>query len=262
MPAAMVLLSASPWPEAREGALNWTKDSVPVGSFDFLFNATLPSATDLKQVQVAVAVTYGDGQGGNVTVEGLPSSLGVLPVASPAPALPVGMILAVIAVVSGCVLVVHRTVGLPLAGRSSAEEIFLLHRSGLVLEHFPAHRYPHADSDIVGGMMAAIRMFVEDSLSPYSGRLREIRFGAGNIVFVNAENVTLAAVNARGKGARFAGRATRFLREFERINGDALKNFDGVAGGLEGVQALVRRFARGPAQGLRVGLQTGDVPRQ
>jgi len=161
------------------------------------------------------------------------------------------------------VLVVQRTVGLPSIGRSGADEIFLLHRSGLVLEHFSRQPFPRADSDIVGGMMAAMRMFVEDSLSPYSGHLREIRFGSGNIVFVNGENVTLAAVNARGKSARFANRAMRFLREFERTNGEALQNFDGVSGGLQGVHTLVHRFTRGPsAQGSRAELQPVDVPRQ
>ena len=249
MPSTMVLLSASPWPAATEGALNWTRGSLPVGSFDFLFNVTLPSVDGLNQVQVAAAVTYGDGQGGNVTVQGLPSSLGVVPVASPAPSLPIGMILAAVAVVGGSLFIVQRTVGLPSIGRSDAEEIFLLHRSGLVLEHLSHQPFPRADSDIVGGMMAAMRMFVEDSLSPYSGHLREIKFGSGNIVFVNGENVTLAAVNSRGKSARFANRAMRFLREFERKNGEALRNFDGVSGGLEGAHALVNRFARGPAEG-------------
>jgi len=266
MPVAMVLLSASPLPVSREGELRWTVDSMPVRSLVFLFNTSLPPADGLTQAQVAVAVTYGDGQGGEVRVEGLPSSLRVIPVAgeAPGPAVPVGLIVAVVAFIGGGLLVAQHTVGLPLLGRSGAEEIFLLHRSGLVLRHFSAHPSPGADSDIVGGMMAAVRMFVEDSMSPYAGHLREIRFGGGSIVFVNGENVSLAAVNARGGTARFADRAMRFLREFERMNGAALMNFDGVAGGLEGIDALFRRFARRPGviPGPRLERPTGDVPRQ
>jgi len=174
------------------------------------------------------------------------------------------VLVAVVAFVGGGLLVAQRTVGLPFVGRSGAEEIFLLHRSGLVLKHFSAHPSAEADSDIVGGMMAAVRMFVEDSMSPYAGHLREIRFGGGSIVFVNGENVTLAAVNAKGGTARFAERAMHFLREFERTNGAALTNFDGVDGGLEGVDALFRRFARRPGGGpeLPVGPPREDVPRQ
>ncbi len=266
MPVTMVLLSASPLPVSREGELRWTVDSMPVRSLVFLFNTSLPPADGLTQAQVAVAVTYGDGQGGEVRVEGLPSSLRVIPVAgaAPGPAVPVGLIVAVVAFIGGSLLVAQHTVGLPLLGRSGAEEVFLLHRSGLVLKHFSAHPSPDADSDIVGGMMAAVRMFVEDSMNPYAGRLREIRFGGGSIIFVNGENVSLAAVNARGGTARFGDRAMRFLREFERVNDAALTNFDGVNGGLDGVDALFRRFARRPGWTPDPPFRpaTGDVPRQ
>jgi len=49
--------------------------------------------------------------------------------------------------------------------------------------------------------MAAVRIFVEDSLRPSTGALREVRFRGGNVVFVNGKNVTLAAANPRGTGA-------------------------------------------------------------
>jgi len=87
-----------------------------------------------------------------------------------------------------------------------------LHRSGLVLKHVSVHAPPGRDTDIIGGMMAAVRIFVEDSLRPSTGALREVRFRGGNVVFVNGKNVTLAAVNPRGTGARFPDRATRVLR--------------------------------------------------
>lgn len=266
MPAAMVLVSASPWPSSSEGQLKWTLTSLPVSSFDFLFNTTLPVANGLTQVQVAVTVTYGDGHGKEVRIESLPSSLSVVPVvsASASPGLPIGLIAVVVAFVGGGLIVVQRTVGLPLLGRSGAEEIFLLHRSGLVLKHFSAHPSPEADSDIVGGMMAAVRMFVEDSVSPSAGPLREIRFGGGNIVFVNGNNVTLAAVNTKGNRVQFADRAKRFLRGFERMNGDALMNFDGVAGRLTGVDTVVQKFGRAPKTfaPLIGRAAAGDVPRQ
>jgi len=99
------------------------------------------------------------------------------------------------------------------------------------------------DSDILGGMLAAVRMFIEDSMNPSAGALQEIRFSGGSIVFVTGQNAALAALNARGNRARFANRAMGLLREFENLNGDALSNFDGLAGRLDGIDALFTRIA-------------------
>src|SRR5438876_2351969 len=126
---------------------------------------------------------------------------------------------------------------------SGADEIFLLHRSGVLLKHFSPDRDRVMDSDILGGMLAAVRMFIEDSMNPSAGALQEIRFSGGSIVFVTGQNAALAALNARGNRARFANRAMGLLREFENLNGDALSNFDGLAGRLDGVDALFTRIA-------------------
>lgn len=80
-------------------------------------------------------------------------------------------------------------------------------------------------------------------MSPTAGPLQEIRFRGGSITFVTGSNATLAAVNARGNRDRFAHRAKGFLREFEAANGEALANFDGIAGPLRGVESLLSRIA-------------------
>ena len=263
MPTMMRLVSASPWPTLSQGALNWTIGSIPVSSRQLLFNTTLSSSDGLTQVRVAVAVIYGDGQGNEVRVEGLPSSLAVVPVGAGSLEIPIGVIVVLTAILGGGLVVAQRTIGLPLLGRAGADEIYLLHRSGLVLKHYSIHPSLKSDSDIVGGMMAAVRMFVEDSVSSTAGPLREIRFGAGNIVFVNGRNVTLAGVNAKGNQAQFALRAKRFLRQFERVNGDALSNFDGMAGRLTGVDSVAQKFGRNPrAPAAAIPPLAGDVPRQ
>jgi len=88
MPTVMVLLSASPLPMAQDGGLRWTVESLPVCSLEILFNLTLPMALELDHVQVAVAATYGDGNGDDVRVEGLPLSLSVVPAAPPGSMVP------------------------------------------------------------------------------------------------------------------------------------------------------------------------------
>lgn len=240
MPDSIVLLSASRWPTYRHGQLSWLLDFVAVGSLDILFNATLPRATGVDQVQMAVVATYANGDG-EVRVEGAPASFSVLPLPStPLVSAPqIGIIAAILAFIA-------RSLFLQPMG-PIAEEIFLLHRSGLLLKHVSTNRTLGTDTDIVGGMIAAVRMFVEDSLNSEAGPLQEIRFGGGSITFLTGQNAALAAVNTKGSRARFAGPAIRWLREFETLNGDALSNFDGDAGQLLGVDALLRRVASGQA---------------
>lgn len=245
LPATMIVVSASPRPMWRDGQLTWIMDSVPVGSIGLLFNATLPPLEGVQRVDLGLAATYGDGRGGVVLVETLPTTVRVLPVpqAPPISPLPGLIIAAVVAFVIRGLFVPPGPIGASLPWRSGADEIFLLHRSGLLLRHVSSKRARETDTDILGGMLAAVRIFVEDSMSPTAGPLQEIRFRGGSIVFVTGSNATLAAVNARGNRDRFAHRAMGFLREFEAANGEALANFDGIAGPLQGVDRLLSRIA-------------------
>src|SRR5437762_154078 len=117
------------------------------------------------------------------------------------------------------------------------------HRSGILLHHVTPIQSAGLDSDIVGGMLSAIRMFVETTMDPSTGPLQEIRFRGGSIVFVTGENATLAALNARGNRVRFGRRALGFLRQFEKSNAQALRNFDGGASPLQGIDDLMSRLA-------------------
>jgi len=126
---------------------------------------------------------------------------------------------------------------------SGPAEVFLLHRSGILLHHVTPIQSAGLDSDIVGGMLSAIRMFVETTMNPSTGPLQEIRFRGGSIVFVTGENATLAALNARGNRVRFGRRALGFLRQFEKSNAQALRNFDGGASPLQGIDDLMSRLS-------------------
>ncbi len=263
VPESIVIVSASRWPIAQEGQLTWILDSVPVGSMELLLNAILPAAENVEQVELGVALTYEDGNGAPVRVETRPSSLIVLPL-PPGPRvwpLQLGMVLAVIVFVTRSLFLPPGPIGSALSRGPGAEELFLLHRSGILLDHFAPDPTRDSDSDILGGMLAAVRMFVEDSMHPSAGPLQEIRFRGGSIVFVAGRNATLAALNARGSHFMFTRRARGVLKEFEKVNVDNLTHFDGVDGRLVGVQALFTRIAARRESGTRVGTH-GDVPRQ
>src|SRR5437879_13896351 len=98
------------------------------------------------------------------------------------------------------------------------------------------------DSDILGGMLAAVRMFVEDSMHPSAGPLQAIRFRGGSIVFVTGKNAAVAALNARGNHTLFTHRTRAILREFATRNADALTNFIVAAARLDGADAVLGRI--------------------
>jgi uncharacterized repeat protein (TIGR01451 family) len=242
VPAALVLVSASPWPSRQEDQLTWILESVPHGTTELLFSATLPASSPLEHVDLAIVATYGDESGQPIHSQAVSRSVQVLPM-PPAPAvslIPGVVALVVIGFVVRFIFLPPGPIDASLLTGSGADEIFLLHRSGVLLRHFSSSRARDLDSDILGGMLAAVRMFVEDSMDPAAGPLQEIRFGGGSIVFVTGANAALAAVNIRGNRVRFGQRAMEFLREFENANGDALVNFDGVCGPLKGVEAINR----------------------
>jgi len=245
LPTTMVVMAASSRPTWRDGQLTWVVESGPVGSMGLVFNATLPLSEGVQQVDVGLAATYPNGDGGAVLIETLPSVVQVLPSprAPPISPLPGLIVAAIVAFVVRGLFVAPGSLAASLPWKSGADEIFLLHRSGVLLRHVSSKRAREMDTDILGGMLAAVRMFVEDSMSPTAGPLQEIRFRGGSIVFVTGSNATLAAVNARGNRGRFASRAMGFLREFETANVDALVNFDEIQGPLQGVDSLLTRVA-------------------
>jgi len=236
VPESITLVSASRWPAVEDDRLTWILESVPVGSMELLFNATVPSSNRVDHVELGVAATYQAADGGVVRVETKPSSFSLLPLPSGPRVWPlqVGMVLAVLAFVGRSLFLPQGPIGSARTRAPGAEEVFLLHRSGILLKHFSSDPTRGIDSDILGGMLAAVRMFVEDSMHPSAGPLQEIRFRGGSIVFVTGKNAAVAALNARGNHTLFTHRARGILRDFERRNGDALTNFDGVAGAWTG----------------------------
>ena len=244
------VVSGFPLSSIRENRIEWYLDYLPVGVFNFLLNVSLVTTSSLAELQVIATVSYTDEWKDGLNVQtGHQSSFAVpIAVALPPPiavaTLPVGQVAAVVAAALTGLIVVQRVLALPFRGHSKGGQLFLLHRSGVVLKHYSAGRFRRADSDIVGGMLAAVRMFVQDSVDPNAGPLREIRFGGRNILFVNGENITLAAVDAHGDTDRFANDAMRFLRELEALHGHALADFDGTPERLEGIDAAFATFQK------------------
>src|SRR3989454_11412620 len=87
------------------------------------------------------------------------------------------------------------------------EDIFLLHRSGLLLKHYTRRLRPNVDSDVLSGMLVAVQGFIKDSFRGEQGNLNEIRFGEIRIVIIEGEGTIMAAVGPGREERRPPARA-------------------------------------------------------
>lgn len=114
-------------------------------------------------------------------------------------------------------------------------ELFLIHReSGLLLLYLSreseAGSTVAGDSDLVSGMLTAIRDFAQDAFGRgREGQLDEIQYGTRRILIEACQHVYLAAVVDGVEPAGFRERLRERVVEVENSHIDALRRYDGDA---------------------------------
>src|SRR3990172_1619489 len=83
------------------------------------------------------------------------------------------------------------------ASSGELEDVFVLHRSGLLLKHYTRRLRPNMDSDVLSGMLAAVQGFIKDAFREEAGTLDEIQFGDLRIRLSDSKSTILAALIPR-----------------------------------------------------------------
>jgi uncharacterized repeat protein (TIGR01451 family) len=243
--------SVYPRPTKVDGQrLEWSVDAIPVGSYQFLFNASFLPEGSVPSILASASVTYVDSNGVSPQREETAFTLPVVAAQPPGGASTAGTIepLSTIAMTfaaagAGLVLV-QKFVLSPRPARLRIDQLFLLHRSGLVMNHFAVRHLGAGDPDIQGAMLTAVQSYLENSVDASAGPLLQIGFGARDIIFANGGNAILAAVIRKGDPAVFFATAPGFLRTIEDRNGPALDNWDGMSEKLDGIDGAFRSFTK------------------
>jgi hypothetical protein len=232
-----------------EGELRWEIDEIPEGTYVYLFSVRFAPTGEVTEVLVGATVTYVDSDGQTphrresnlslVVVGDLPG--GPSEVDDPAPWGTIALLLG--AAGAGLVLVQRVLLASHPAGLR-VQQLFLLHRSGMLLRHFSPRWLRGADPDILGAMLTVVPAYLEKTVDPSAGPLRQIRFGGHEILFAGAASTILAAVVGKGDPAVFFREAPRFLADLERRSGIDLADWDGRPDRLEGVDGSFRTFTR------------------
>lgn len=127
-------------------------------------------------------------------------------------------------------------------------EVFLIHReTGLLLWHQSSDPSAKSDSDLVSGMLTAIRDFVADAFGRnQEGQLDEIQYGDRRILIEAAQLVYLAVVVDGIEPSGFRGRMRAAVMEVSHAYQSQLRSFAGDVGALEPAGALLSGLVEKP----------------
>ena len=146
------------------------------------------------------------------------------------------MIIIIILVISG---VVYRK-----KNRFIAEEIFLIHEGGILINHLSRTPQANVDDVIFSGMFTAVMEFIKDSFSnddetENQWALDELKLGENNIMIERSENTYLAVIFSGEGSKRLRRIVNRLLDEIETKYAKVLSAWDGSINQLEGTKEIL-----------------------
>ena len=127
------------------------------------------------------------------------------------------------------------------------QEIFLIQRgSGLLLAHSHHGAEDAMDSDLISGMLTAIRDFVHDSFGHTDGKeLDEIQYGDKRIIIESGQLVYLAVVISGIEPDGFHEELHKFISELHVTYEAALRKYNGEPDTLPNLQPKMAELAAG-----------------
>jgi hypothetical protein len=144
------------------------------------------------------------------------------------------------AAVMGTVLIV------PIFGQRAVEidEVFLMHRSGVLIRHVSRVPGLRKDDDLVASMFVSIQEFVRDSFQTRA-TLDELSFGGRKASVLRGRHLVIAALLSRGHPRFLFPQLRAAERAIERAHGATLDHWDGRTSALDGVDAILQRLLKG-----------------
>jgi len=127
-------------------------------------------------------------------------------------------------------------------------ELFLIQRySGLLMAHNHFDDLVSGDSDLISGMLTAVRDLVQDSFgNDYElGELDEIVYGDYRIIIQSGPAAYLAAVIEGVEPPGFHARLHAFISELHVRHDAVFRNYDGDPSILPNLQPTLAQWARG-----------------
>jgi len=118
-------------------------------------------------------------------------------------------------------------------GKPRIDEVFLLHRDGLLLRHYTRQFRPEMDSDVLSGMLIAVHNFINESFvgtdweAGEKEGLDEMKFGKYRIAICRGAHAVVAAVVSGPRTEEVHRQMRAAMDDIERDLGKVLATWDG-----------------------------------
>ncbi len=121
------------------------------------------------------------------------------------------------------------------------EDIFLIHESGVLIEHTASSLNSYVEEDILAGMFMAINNFVQDAFGGHEKHtLKSMRYGDKTVLVHRGENVILAVFLSGEPPAWFSDNMRVVVEDIEMRY--ALKEWDGNRRNLPGIGEILKQL--------------------
>jgi len=135
--------------------------------------------------------------------------------------------------------------------RPKIEQVFLMHRSGMLIRHWAVSASPVRDIDILSAMFVILKEFVRDSFREKKGGLSEMQFGDSRMLLAEGNNSILATVVSGGRMNGLPGQIQAAVDDFEGRNVGPLQDWTGQLDVLDGAGDVIDNLVRGRYGHLR-----------
>jgi len=146
--------------------------------------------------------------------------------------------------------------------RFTAEEVFLIHTGGTLINHLSRHTKANVDDVIFSGMFTAVQEFIKDTfaqddqqcddLDKNKWALDELKLGENKILIERSENAYLAVIFSGEGSKRLRRVVNRLLDQIESKYEQVLPTWDGniraLAGTKEILSVLIEPLAESKGQ--------------
>jgi hypothetical protein len=125
------------------------------------------------------------------------------------------------------------------------EDLFLIHRNGMLIEHHTRRLRLTVDHDILSGMLTAILEFARETFA-YEGEggLKKMDLGERTIFLNRGEHVTIAIVVRGEEPEDMSVAMSKLIKDIEERYPE-IKNWDGTVGEYKGLPEMLGAFVKG-----------------
>lgn len=128
--------------------------------------------------------------------------------------------------------------------RYSVEEVFLVHKSGILIAHRMRKSSTEYDEELVSGMFTAVQEFIKDT---FSGRtdsddeytLEELKLGENNILLERGEYTYLAVIFSGRGTKKLRVKTIKLLKNIEKKYSEPLRNWFGDMDKFKGIDKML-----------------------